>query len=435
MRTDFLPALGRATTRRAVILGGVGAAALLAAPGNAGRPRTARAETPWTGTWATAPTPATPELTPLPADCTVRQVVHLSLGGDEPRIRITNDYSADPVIIGEVWTGIRSGGPDSTAMWPSTVRPVTFDGRTHIVVEAGVSRVSDPVPNLVLATGEDLVISLHLPQRTLTGTLTSHAYQVNHVLTGNVAGAPAPGGGVAVTRWVLIDGVSVRTVGPSSAVVAFGDSITCGANSSVGNNRRWPDLLAARVRAAGRPLGVLNAGIGGNRLLTGPDIKVPGAGGAVGRTRVEADLSPDMGAAGLRRLDHDALSQPGVSHVITLIGVNDIGSGTGADALIGGYREMIGRSRAAGLTVIGGTILPFGGSWYDRDGHRAVRTTLNRWIRESGEFDAVVDFDAAIRDGAAPERMWAGYDCGDHLHPNDAGMLALASAVPLSLLS
>ncbi len=135
-----------------------------------------------------------------------------------------------------------------------------------------------------------------------------------------------------------------------------------------------------------------------------------------------------------RRFDRDVLAQPGVSHVITLIGVNDLGAGTSASALIAGHRELIRRCRAAGVTVLGGTLLPLGGSVYDRGAHRTVRATLNRWIRESHEFDAVADFDAAVRDATVPERLRAGYDSGDHLHPNDAGMLALASAVPLQLL-
>src|SRR5690349_10288047 len=172
---------------------------------------------------------APPEAGPLPADRTVRQVVHLSLGGTEPCLRFTNEYGTEPVRLGEVWTGLRAGGPASSAMWPSTIRPVTFDGHTEAVLPAGGGLVSDPVPDLPIPPGADLVISFHLPERTRPGTGNTHSYQRNHVLPGNVAAAPDPRGGDDMTRYVLLGRVSVRTSGPSTAVVAFGDSITCGA--------------------------------------------------------------------------------------------------------------------------------------------------------------------------------------------------------------
>ncbi|AEV83480.1 hypothetical protein ACWT_2458 [Actinoplanes sp. SE50] len=408
---------------------------LIAVPGNAGPKYAARVAAPWTGTWSTGPTEATPDTAPLPADCTVRQVVHLSLGGAAPRVHLTNRYGPERIRFGEVWIGVRAGDPDSTAMWPGTIRPVTFDGRTEGRLPAWGDLVSDPVPDLPLAPGADLVISFHLPERTRTGTLSPHSFQHGRVLTGNVAAAPAPPAGAVITRYVLLGGVSVRTAGPSSAVVAFGDSITCGTQTTLDADRRWPDLLAARVRAAGLPLGVLNAGIGGNRLLTGAEVRGAAPVGALAQA-TPPTVRRQYGPAGLRRFDPDVLDQPGVSHVITLIGVNDIGSGGAtAEALIAGHRALLRRSRAAGLSVVGGTLLPFGGSMYDEPAHRSARLTLNRWIREGGEFDAVADFDAAVRDGADPERLAAAYDSGDHLHPNDAGMLALAGAVPLTALS
>ncbi|MFI1996017.1 SGNH/GDSL hydrolase family protein [Actinoplanes sp. NPDC020271] len=434
MRTRILPGPGPAATRRALILGGAGTAVLIAAPGNAGAPPAAGATTRWTGTWTTATTAAPPGQAVLPAGCTVRQVVHLSIGGDQPRIRLSNAYGTEPVHVGEVWAGIRAGGPAGCAMFPETIRPVTFRGRTAVLLRAGGEAVSDPVPGMPLQPGADLVIGFHLPERTRAGTVSPRSFQHNRVLTGNLAAAPAPSGGAALGRYVLLGGVSVRTAGPSSAVVAFGDSITCGSQTEEDANHRWPDRLASRVRAGGLPVGVLNAGIGGNRLLSGPDVGLPEAGGGSGPATVDPAADRGSGPAGLRRFRHDVLTQPGVTHLITLIGVNDIGAGAGAEELIAGHRDLIARGRAAGLTVLGGTLLPFGGSSYDRGDHRVVRATLNDWIRNSGEFDAVVDFDAAIRDGSRPDRMWPGYDSGDHLHPNDAGMLALASAVPLLLL-
>ncbi|BCJ46517.1 hypothetical protein GCM10010168_61560 [Actinoplanes ianthinogenes] len=435
MRKDFLPSLGRATTRRALLFGGAASAALIATPGIAGPLRPARAQQRWTGTWSTGTT-ATPSREPLlPADRTVRQVVHLSLGGTQPRLTLSNEFGTTPVRLGEIWTGLRAGGPDSTAMRPATIRRVTFDGRADALLPAGGTLHSDPVPDLTLPPGADLVISYHLPDRTRIGTVGTHAYQRNRIVPGNAAAAPDPSGGVVDTRYLLLGGVSVRTAGPSAAVVAFGDSITCGAVTTLGANRRWPDRLAARIRAAGLPLGVLNTGINANRLLAGPDIPAPpggGGSGAGGTTGALANVS--IGAAGLRRLGRDALDQPGARYLITLIGINDIGHGTPAPPLIAGHLELISRARQAGFTVLGGTLLPIGGSGHDAPAHRIARSTLNEWIRDSGEYDAVIDFDAAVRDGGSPERLWRGYDSGDHLHPNDAGMLALASAVPLALL-
>ncbi|WIM98951.1 SGNH/GDSL hydrolase family protein [Actinoplanes oblitus] len=434
-RKSFPPGLGRATTRRALLFGSAAAAALAATPGIAGPLVPARAKPRWTGAWTTANT-ATPAGEPvLPAGRTVRQVVHLSLGGVQPRLTLTNEFGPTPVRLGEVAIGVRAGGPDSTAMRPATIRRVTFGGRADALLPAGGTLLSDPVPDLPLPPGTDLVIAYYLPDPTRIGTVGTHAYQLNRIVPGNTAAAPDPAGGVAGTRYLLLGGVSVRTTGHSAAVVAFGDSITCGASTTLGANHRWPDRLADRIRAAGLPLGVLNTGINGNRLVAGPDLPAPaGAGGSGGSAPTAVVDNVSIGPAGLRRLDRDALEQPGARYLITLIGINDIRHGTAAPPLIAGHRELIARARRAGFTVLGGTLLPMGGSGRDAPAYRLARGALNEWIRGSGEYDAVIDFDAAIRDGAHPERMWPGYDSGDHLHPNDAGMLALASAVPLALL-
>ncbi|GIF14656.1 SGNH/GDSL hydrolase family protein [Actinoplanes teichomyceticus] len=418
-------------------MGGAGAAALFAAPGVAGPRHPARSRPAWTGSWATATTAARAAEPVLPAGRTLRQVVHLSLGGSEPRIRLTNEYGQTPVRLSEIWTGLRAGGPDSTAMHPGSIRRVTFDGSAAVVLPAGATVVSDPVPDLPLPPGADLVITFHLPDPTRIGTISPFVWQRNRILAGNVAAEPDPPGGRATTRYTLLSGVSVRTPGRSAAVVAFGDSITCGSRTRIGANRRWPDLLARRLREAGQSLGVLNAGIGGNRLLSGPDLSAPvTTGGFGGGSPGNRGVPVTIGPAGLRRFDRDVLFQPGARYVITLIGVNDIAhTDPGAPALIAGHRELIARARAAGLAVFGGTLLPFGGSGRDNAPNRATRAALNEWIRDSGEYDAVIDFDAAVRDGANPERMYPAYDSGDHLHPNDLGMLALASAVPLALFA
>ncbi|MBW6437684.1 SGNH/GDSL hydrolase family protein [Actinoplanes hulinensis] len=228
-------------------------------------------------------------------------------------------------------------------------------------------------------------------------------------------------------------GVGVR--GGDGAVVTLGDSITNGANTVTNANHRWPDLLAARFRSARIRLGVANVGISGNRLLHDPN---PPAGSGA-----EA-FAAYFGHSGLRRFDRDVVAQPGVTHLVVLLGVNDLGHpGTvappgevvTADDLIWGHRQLIARARLAGLRVYGATILPFKDDtlgFYTVENERK-RAALNAWIRTSGEYDAVIDFDAAVRDPADPLRLAARYDSGDHLHPNDAGMAAMAAAVPIRL--
>jgi lysophospholipase L1-like esterase len=230
--------------------------------------------------------------------------------------------------------------------------------------------------------------------------------------------------------------VSVAAPTRSAAVVTLGDSITDGASTRTGANHRWPDLLSDRLRAAPRlaDRGVLNVGISGNRLLhPNPDAD-----------QERESFAAYLGHSGLRRFDRDVLAQPGARYVITLLGVNDIGQAGGRSApadeavtaqqLIDGHRQIVARGRTAGLAVYCGTILPFGGTpGYDTPGNEAKRQALNEWVRTSGECDAVVDFDVAVRDPAEPTALRAEYDSGDHLHPNDAGMAAMAAAVPLRL--
>ncbi|MEU4429023.1 GDSL-type esterase/lipase family protein, partial [Actinoplanes sp. NPDC024001] len=214
----------------------------------------------------------------------------------------------------------------------------------------------------------------------------------------------------------------------AAAVAALGDSITAGVRSQENANRRWTDTLATRLRRADLDLGVLNLGISGNRLLTGFEEPTGRAGD-----------SAHSGPSGLRRLHRDALGHARVRHLITLLGVNDLGRdpGTTADDLIAGHREIIARGRAAGVRVLGGTLLPMAGAprAYDTAANQVERDRFNAWMRMAGEYDGVIDFDAAVRDPADPRRLLPAYDCGDHLHPNDAGMAALGAAVPLRLLA
>jgi lysophospholipase L1-like esterase len=395
-----------------------------------GRPAT------WTGTWSTAVTgAATP---PVPQTVfenqTLRQIVHTSIAGRSLRVRLSNEYGDQPLVVGEARVA-RSAG--AARILPGTDRRLTFGGRTSVTVPPGAPALSDPVPLTVPALS-DLAISIHLPQRTPATTVHGSAFQTNHVAAGNATRATDLPGATTTTSWHFLSGVSV-TAGPRSAsVVALGDSITDGAITTVDANRRWPDFLARRLqdRPALRDVGVLNKGIGGNRLLYD---------GATLDGTPFAGIGPLFGDSALSRFDRDVLAQPGARYVIVLLGINDIGQPSSiappsetvtADDLIAGHRQLIARAHERGLLAYGATLTPFEGTTipgYYTAANEAKRQALNRWIRTSGEYDAVIDFDRAVRDPARPGRMLPRYDSGDHLHPNDAGMRAMAEAIPLRL--
>jgi len=391
----------------------------------------------WVTTWASSPT-GVPESEPVTLeDQTVRQVVHTSAGGTGLRIRLTNELGQDVLEVGEVRVAVRAGtgGADGTDIVPSTDRQVTFGGEESADVPAGAPLLSDPV-RLRVRPDSDLVVSIYLPEETHVRTVHFSAYQANAVADGNVTADESLTATAEPASWYMLSGVSVQASRGASTVVALGDSITDGAITQPGANHRWPDLLSDRLRRAPGvgDVGVANAGIGGNRLLWD---------GSAAPGSPFGDFVVYFGQSGLRRFDRDVLAQPGVEHVITLLGVNDIGQPdfgapaeqrvTAAD-LVAGHRQLIARAHAAGLKIYGGTITPFRGfEGYDTPENQAVRSAVNRWIRTSGEYDAVIDFDAAVRDPQDPLRLLAAYDSGDHLHPNDDGMAAMARAVPVHL--
>ncbi|MBB2944643.1 lysophospholipase L1-like esterase [Actinoplanes lutulentus] len=360
----------------------------------------------------------------------MRHVVHGSVGGDELRIRLTNEFGETPLHVGSVRVALRAGSGASTDAVAGTDRRVTFGGRADVTIPAGSPLVSDPV-RLRLAPGGDLVISLYLPDRTPVTTLAAFAFQENVIANGDVAAARTVTAVATVAQDLFLSGVAVRAKG--SAVVTLGDSITNGANTEANLNQRWPDLFAARLRAAGIDRGVANVGVSGNRLLHDPN---PPAGSGA-----EA-FANYFGVSGLRRFDRDVLAQPGREYLIVLLGVNDLGHpGTvaplsevvSADDLIFGHRQLISRAHQAGLRVFGGTVLPFKGDtlgFYTPENERK-RSALNRWIRSSGDYDGVIDFDRVMGDPADSQRLNPAYDSGDHLHPNAAGMAAMAAAVPV----
>lgn len=384
----------------------------------------------WVATWAGAPTTIPPTPPRVLERQTVRHVVHCSAGGDEIRIRLTNEFGDTPLHVGAVHVALRAGSGASTATVAGTDRRVTFSGRGDVVIPAGAPLVSDPV-RLRLPAGGDLAISLYLPDRTPVTTLVGFSFQENVIANGDVTAARTVTAVSTITQDLFLSGVAVR--GRQAAIVTLGDSITNGANTQNNLNHRWPDLLALRLRAARRDLGVANVGISGNRLLHDPN---PPAG-----SPAEA-YANYFGHSALRRFDRDVLAQPGAEYMIVLLGVNDLGHpGTSAppsevvsaDDLIYAHRQLIARAHEGGLAAFGGTVLPFKGDtlgFYSEENERK-RAALNHWIRTSGEYDGVVDFDRAMRDPADPLRLNPAYDSGDGLHPNDAGMAVMAGAVPL----
>ncbi|SFT32958.1 Lysophospholipase L1 [Actinopolyspora lacussalsi subsp. righensis] len=375
----------------------------------------------WVAAWAASPVRGSdlPGTDSCPAgegvdDATVRDAVFISSGGSEVRIRLSNVYGNAPLRIGHATVAVRSAGAASV---PGTMRELRFGGNASTVIPAGEYRYSDPVELRVEALST-LLISVHLPET--TGALTNHPFanQTNYLAQGDTAADPAGSEYSTMPCWVVADAVDVR---PSprveGTVVAFGDSITDTAATTYNANQRWPDHLARRLHArSGATLSVVNAGLGGNRLLA------------------ERPGQPYYGIAGVDRFAGDVLSQSGVRSVIVLEGVNDIGYNATADGVIAGYERLIELAHARGVTVLGGTITPFKGSSVWTQQREDTRQRVNEWIRNSGRFDAVIDFAAATADPAAQLRLRPSYDGGDGLHPGDAGTAAMADAVDLDEL-
>ena len=419
------------------MLAGALAAGVAHAAGPAARPPTAHpAHTTWVGSWGSVPTTVPPASTTMFSNQTIRQTVHLSIGGSALQVRFSNEFGTAPLVIGEAHVGLAAGSQPSRSVAPGSDRRLSFAGHVSATVPAGAPLLSDPV-RLAVRPGADLVVSLYLPRPTRATTTHAFAFQDNVVAAGNVTGSRTVTPTATFGQWWFLSGVSVAAPARDGAVVVLGDSITDGANTTPNTNSRWPDVLARRLQATRdlRGLGVLNEGISGNRLLHDPN-PLPGSGADA--------FAAQFGESALRRFDRDVSSQPGARYVIVLLGVNDLGHPgtiapeservTPAD-LIAGYQQVIDRAHQQGMLVFGGTITPFANDTFgfDTPANRAARLVVNRWIRTSGAYDGVVDFDAALRDPADPERIRPEFDSGDHLHPNDAGAAALANAVPLRL--
>ncbi|MFF1519570.1 SGNH/GDSL hydrolase family protein [Streptomyces sp. NPDC058305] len=341
------------------------------------------------------------------ADRGYRLVVHTSVGGDNLRVRVSNALGDRPVTFDSVYAGLQSSG---AGLVHAGNRRLTFGGARSVTVPAGATAYSDPLPGRIAAES-NLVISLHSPDA--AGPATGHgmAMQTSYISEGDHTAEESATNWAGTTgSWFYLDAVTVRAPSATGAVVALGDSITDGWQSSTDLNRRWPDYLARRLRTSTVTTvrGVANEGISGNKVL---------ADGA--------------GRSALNRLDQDVLSHPGVRTVFLFEGVNDIKAHTGVTAqdMTTGYRRIIERAHAAGTCVVGATIGPFKG-WSEWDpAAETVRQEVNAFVRDSGAFDAVTDFDKALRSPYDPERILPFFDNGDHLHPNDKGMQAMADAV------
>jgi lysophospholipase L1-like esterase len=396
----------------------------------------------WVATWATAlvirpppgppaaapagPPPAAPNAAggpprpPLPAtvqDQTLRQIMHTSIGGERVRVVLSNAFGTAPLEIGGAGLALQREG---AAVDPASIKMVTFAGQRKASVLAGATLLSDPV-DMKIEPLADLVVDLYIPGDIGVGSspATTHngASQTSYISkAGDHVGEVDLPVDKQTGAWFVLARVEVAAEKGTRAVVTFGDSITDGARSTVDKNARWPDELARRLAAArGARVAVLNAGISGNRVL-----------------------GDGAGYSALARFDKDVLMQTGVTHVIVLEGINDIGvaganPSPSADDLIVGHRQLIARAHARGLKIYGATLTPYDGAAYYSPEGETKRQALNNWIRTSGEYDGVIDFDKLTRDPEAPSKFSADADSGDHLHPGDTGYKAMGDLVDLGL--
>ena len=379
----------------------------------------------WVTTWGTSqqiPEPGNALAPEDLTDATLRQVFHVSIGGSVLRVHFSNAFGTEPLHITSAHIA-RPVSPSSSAIDPATDHGLTFAGNPDVLVPPGAEFVTDPLA-FPVAPLSDLAVSFHLavPPARETGHPGSRA--TSYYVRGDFAGAPALTEPKSVEHWFTVTAIDVEAPAGAAAIVALGDSITDGHGAATNGNDRWTDVLAQRLQAAKLNIGVSNQGIGGNHLLT-----------------------DGLGPNALARFDRDVLAPAGVEWLIVFEGVNDLGglARTGevpaadhaafVQKVIAAYQQIIARAHAHGLKVYGATITPYVGSGYYHPGplSEADRQAVNTWIRAAGHFDAVIDFDAVVRDPLQPDRLLPLYDCGDHLHPSPAGYKAMATAIPLSL--
>jgi len=396
------------------------AAAQLIVPMNLGRPAGAP---PPTARPANAPAPP-PPIVPAPpiperfADQTIRMIVRTSLGGPRIRLAFSQMLNAEPLEIGAAHVALAKGGSTIDA---ASGRAVTFHGRPSVTIAPGALVLSDPL-DFTVAPLTDVAVSIYVPKDTGSPTIHRHAIHTTYVAAGNrVTEASMPADASTFVSYFWLSSIDVSAQPEAYSIATLGDSITDGYATTVDANLAWPTLLAKRLRANARTqhVGVVNQGISGNQVLRN-----------------------GAGVSMLARFDRDILGRPGVKWVVLLGGINDINFrgrfGTpplDPAELIAGYEQIIDRCHAHGIKIIGATLTPQEGQFTATEEGERVRQAVNTWIRTSGRFDAVVDFDAVIRDPARPARMRAEFDPGDRIHPNDAGNEAMAAAFDLSLFA
>ncbi len=372
----------------------------------------------WVGTWSTSMA----ELGRIFENETVRQVANISVGGDKFRVTLSQVFGSETARISMASIGIQDSGARIVA---GTLRPLTFGGDRAVELEPGMEVDSDPV-DLEVSARSSVVVSVYVEAAAGPATTHPDSYQTAYVAEGNFVDTVDMPEEQTETSWYWLAGIDVEKQTRPLVVVTLGDSITEGTGSSIDANARYPDVLARELADDEPAVAVLNAGIGGNRVLT--------------------DVAPDaglgFGPSALSRFDRDVLSQPGVTHVLLLEGVNDLGIGnllgpivTG-DELIAGYERMIEQAHDQGLSIMIGTILPFRGATfgdYWTPENEQKREVINEWIRTTSEHDGFVDFDEALRDPADPEQLLPAFDIGDHLHPNDAGYRRMGAVAVAAL--
>ena len=373
----------------------------------------------WVGTWAASPMLAMGSRAMRPfAAVTLREIVHVSNGGQQLRVRFTNAFGEDGLTINDAHVALSAGGP---AIKDGTDHALTFGGASSVRIPPGAEMYSDPVA-LAVAPLSDLAVSFYLPSQVMRGeTYHDFADQDNSVADGDVAGAATLTSPGELRSWYFLDGIDVNAAEGARAIVTLGDSITDGALSTKNANNRWPDVLAARLKQEHglENVSVLNEGIGGNRVL-----------------------NDQAGPSALARLDRDVLAQDGVRSVIVLESINDIGrlarltapeDEVTAQMLEQGLKQIADAAHEHGIKAFGATLTPYGGAGYSSEKGEQVRKDVNNWIRTSGTFDGVIDFDQITRDPQNPDRFNPAYDSGDHLHPNDAGYKAMGEGIELKL--
>ncbi len=384
----------------------------------------AQAAPHWVGSWACAPTgelPTAKEVAqggPRDASVTVRNIVHLSLGGKVLRLRLSNEFGTAPLEVKDVHLALGAG---KDAIDVETDHPVKFGGATDLTIAAGGFALSDPIPMQAPAFAS-LAVSMFVPQqKDVSLTYHGRALSTNFFAPGDQAGASHLKDARKIATWVFLTGVDVDAPAKAAAIVAYGDSITDGLRSTLDGNKRWPDDLARRLQAnpATAELSVLNLGISGNRILY------------------------DQGGPSLlARLDRDVFGQSGVKYLILFAGINDLHHAVNrpdpaqkesVEDIVAGMKQIVARAHAHGIKVFGATITPDGGSQFHNPPGEAMRVAINSWIRTGGAFDGWFDFDKAVRSASDPEKLAEQYDSPDHTHLLDAGYQAVADSIDLSV--